>query len=180
MDKDDSSIKEPVIPLESDKTEPTIEVKEPVETMTPKQSGIPGLLQTEVDKAKKKEETKKKRQERRKNKVENKASDTPLDSTGIADRDHLSQEFVFAEATIDDDEAFEDSVEDASELMTPKPYKSHFAKKVEAKLTPAPTPKRPASFADLSPIEPNDVKKSKAAKPSTLRKSSLPRAPGKN
>jgi hypothetical protein len=46
-------------------------------------------------------------------------------------------------------------------------------------LSPPPT-KRAASFADLSPIEPNDVKKPKSTKPPTVRKSSLPRAPGKH
>ena len=86
---------------------------------------------------------------------------------------------MFTEA-LTDDEAFEDSVQDVNEFMTPKAFKSDFAKKVEAKMTPVPTPKRAASFANLSPIEPSDVKKPKPAKPKALRKSSLPRAPGKN
>ena len=186
-----SSIKEPEIIAEVDTVKPsTTEAKETGEPKTPvkeksileKQSTIPGLLQAEIEKALKKKETQKKKQERRKKKVENKANETntPLDSTSISE--HLSQEFVFTEATVDDDkdEAFEDTVEEVNEFMTPKTFKSDFAKKVEAKMTPIQTPKRAASFADLSPIEPNDVKKPKSTKPPTVRKSSLPRAPGKH
>jgi hypothetical protein len=187
-----SSTKEPETIAEVDTAKPsTSEAKETDEPKTPvkeklilekQQSIIPGLLQAEIEKALKKKETQKKKQERRKNKVENKANETktPLDSTSIDE--HLSQEFVFTEATMDDqkDEAFEDSVEEVNEFMTPKIFKSHFAKKVEAKMTPIQTPKRAASFADLSPIEPNDVKKPKSTKPPTVRKSSLPRVPGKH
>ena len=137
------------------------------------QSIIPGLLQKEVDQATKKQENKKKKQERRKQRVENKDKETksPLDFTNIADL------FEFDDAS--EEATFEDSVEDVNEFLTPKPFKSDFAKKVEAKLTPVPTPKRAASFADLSPIEPTESKKSKSVKPRKLGKSSLPCAPGR-
>ena len=136
------------------------------------QSQIPGLLQKDVDQASKKQENKKKKQERRKQRVENKDKETktPLDSTNITDL------FEFDDAS--EEATFEDSVEDVNEFLTPKQFKSVFAKKVEAKRTPVPTPKRAASFADLSPIEPTVSKKSKSVKKS-LGKSSLPRAPGR-
>ena len=184
--KEREQTKKAVIPPTEDPVESSTKPEEPAKTPVKElkknsenqQSSIPGLLQTEIDKALKNQDSKKKKKERRKKRVENKANDTntPLDSTGYG---HLSQEFVFTEA-LTDDEAFEDSVQDVNEFMTPKAFKSDFAKKVEAKMTPVPTPKRAASFANLSPIEPSDVKKPKPAKPKALRKSSLPRAPGKN
>ena len=134
-------------------------------------STIPGLPQKDIERANRKQENKKKKEERKQKKEE---KDALLNSTSITD--NLSEQFEFKDDS--DEDTFEDSVEDVKEMMTPKPFKSNFAKKVEATLTPNITPKRAASFANLSPIEPTDSKKSKPIKPA--RKSSLPRVPRKN
>ena len=93
----------------------------------------------------------------------------------------MSKEFVFNEGSDhndDNDDTFEDSVEtlesNIDNLLTPKAFKSSFAKIVEAKSTPnSSRPKRGFSLAGLSPIEPSELKKSKSVK--APGKSSLPR-----
>ena len=92
-------------------------------------------------------------------------------NTVSSSAEDMCKEFEFNNAS--EDEAFEDSIEDHNLLMTPKTFKSDFAKKIEAISTPKATPKRSATFSELSPIEPEKQKKAKALNKTRL--SSLPR-----
>lgn len=176
---------------EPEKAKPT-EV-EKVEGDEATKSDIPGLSPKEIKKAKKKAESKKKANEKKVKDL--KPKDFMMNSTANEPDDNFS-DFVFArvfetEASDSEEEVFEDTIEDTIDLpadveafITPKPYKSSYAKHVEASST---TPrlaseklKRSISLAELSPIdtaaEPKKVKPIRAQ--SCVRgalKSALPR-----
>ena len=101
-----------------------------------------------------------------------------LNSTAKSDSDRM-EDFVFpgASSESEEEEVFEETVEDIDNFITPKPYKSLFAKHVETSLN---TPrmksermKRSQSLAELSPIEREETKKVKPTRASA--KSGLPR-----
>ena len=158
-------------------------------------SAIPGLTQKDLDKAKKKKEklekAAKKKEEKQKEmeKKENgkkhkdlKQHDFLLNSTT---KDENTADFVFSGVSVSEEEegVFEDSVEEIPKenieaFLTPKPFKSLYAKQVEATPGAATSSsvgiksKRPCSVAGLSPID--KVETTKKAKPTAVR-SSLPR-----
>ena len=152
-------------------------------------SPIPGLSQKEVDKANKKiadklkkearkKEAKNKKKEENVKKVKDlKQIDFIINSTAIDDK---LNEFEFSSQVLsesDKDEAFEDSKEvfenpeNIEQFMTPKPFKSIYAKHVEESGTIE--KKRTSSFAGLSPIECEGTKRVKPIK--NVRRSSLSR-----
>ena len=152
-------------------------------------SPIPGLSQKEVDKANKKiadklkkearkKEAKNKKKEENVKKVKDlKQIDFMINSTAIDDK---LNEFEFSSQILsesDEDEAFEDSKEvfenpeNIEQFMTPKPFKSIYAKHVEESGTIE--KKRTSSFAGLSPIECEETKRVKPIK--NVRRSSLSR-----
>ena len=164
---------------------------EKVEGDEASKNAIPGLSPKEIKKAKKKADRIKKKEESKKKANEKKVKDLKtkdfmMNSTANEPADNFS-DFVFAkvfetEASDSEEEVFDDSIEDLPEdveaFITPKPFKSSYAKQVEASLT---TPKvdaeklkRSISLAELSPIdteaEPKKVKPIRRA-----LKSALPR-----
>ena len=164
---------------------------EKVEGDEASKNAIPGLSPKEIKKAKKKADRIKKKEESKKKTNEKKVKDLKtkdfmMNSTANEPADNFS-DFVFAkvfetEASDSEEEVFDDSFEDLPEdveaFITPKPFKSSYAKQVEASLT---TPKvdaeklkRSISLAELSPIdteaEPKKVKPIRRA-----LKSALPR-----
>ena len=144
-----------------------------------KTSGIPGLLQEDIDKAKKTVKNKKQKNVRK----EKKEHSSQEQTSSLTPDAKLNQEFDFSHCSVDD-EAFEDSIEAQTDdpnnlLNTPKPFKSSFANYLETKLaTPVSTPttsrpKRDSDLAGLSPIEAAGNKKNKSLKPPG-RTSALP------
>ena len=95
-----------------------------------------------------------------------KQHDFMLNSATKSDSERID-DFVFPGSTSEseEEEVFEDTVGDIDNFITPKPFKSLFAKHVETSLnTPRTTSermKRSQSLAELSPIEREEVKKAK-------------------
>ena len=159
---------------------PAAPLSEDTEKETPvvqKASGIPGLLQKDIDKAKKTVKNRKLKNIRK----EKKEHSSQEQTSSLTPDVKLSQEFDFSQCS---DETFEDSVEAQTDdlnslLNTPKAFKSSFANYLETKhATPVSTPttsrpKRDSDFAELSPIEAAGKKKNKSQKPPG-RTSSLP------
>ena len=164
-------------------------------------SKIPGLSPQEIENAKKKAKAnrlKKKEEKKAENKAnEGKAkktevkkklkdmnqSDFLMNSTTNTTKVEEFDDFVFEHTSDSEEEVFEDSVEaiqddDIQKFLTPKPFKSSYAKKVEASMVTPKAPsdrlKRSISLAELSPIETAEPKKVKPIK--TATKSALPRS----
>ena len=176
-------------PEETAQTKPTNTSKSN-EAPNNSQSGIPGISQNEIKKAKKKagKDLKKKTENKKDSKKcgaikkvkELKQHDFMLNSTAKSDSERID-DFVFpgSSSESEEEEVFVDTVGDIDNFITPKPkpYKSLFAKHVETSLntprTPSERMKRSQSLAELSPIEREEVKKVKPTR--TSAKSGLPR-----
>ena len=140
-----------------DKRDSSVKEKEGLKLCVTNPSTIPGLPKEEMEKAIKKKDTKKRKEKKKKAEEQNEVMN--LNSTTISE--DLSKEFDFNQANSDtDDDAFQDSRENLDEVEDSKTKKLDTTKKAKTKSGAFPS-KRGASFAHLSPIEPDGKKKSR-------------------
>ena len=139
----------------------TVKEKEDSKVRATALSPIPGLPQKEMEKALKRKETKKKKEERKKKADEQNEINKVVNLNSTATIEDLSKEFDFNQANTDtDDDAFQDSRENIDEHEDFKFNNLDLSK--ARSMSAAISSKRGASFAHLSPIEPDGKKKSRS------------------